>query len=113
MKSNRKGSKNTSESSMNYHNTSNDGTYSYDFKNTKGNFKKMHTKSVTANTSPVSSNVIHPNKKHIQSLNKSEIGFSQSQQCSPSLSKSHKIYQNSEKGSAPLSTLYTLAQIGK
>lgn len=77
---NRKGSKNNSDSSGNYHNISNDGNYSYDYKTSKGGYKRIHGKSVTANTSPVSSANRHlGNKKHMQSLNKSEIGFSQSQ----------------------------------
>lgn len=111
---NKKGSKNTSESSGNYHNSSRDGTYSYDYKNTKRGYKRIHGKSVTANVSPSSSNTRHSTtKKHMQSLNKSEMGFPQSQHCSPTLSKSHKIYNGKGKGSLPTNASYTLAQIGK
>jgi hypothetical protein len=39
---------------MGYHNSSNDGTYSYDYKGPKAGYKRIHGKSVTANTSPVS-----------------------------------------------------------
>lgn len=49
----------------------------------------------------------------MQSLNKSDIGFSQSQHCSPSLSQSHKFNQGVGKNSLPISTSYALAQIGK
>lgn len=104
--------KNTSESSMNYHNSSNEENYSYDYKGNKGNYKRIHGKSVTANTSPIA-NTRHPTKKHMQSLNKSEIGFSQSQNCSPTLSKSHKFYQTKGKSSLPNNASYALAQIGK
>ena len=67
---NRKRSKNTSDSSMNnYHNSSHDGNYSYDYKGSnKYKYTSMHGKSVTANTSPVSSSNRHPTKKHMQSL---------------------------------------------
>lgn len=75
----RKGSKNTSDSDINYHNSSNDGTYSYEFKGSKNNYKRIHGKSVTANTSPVSSGPRHSTKKQINSINKSDIGFFQSQ----------------------------------
>ena len=100
---------------MGYHNSSNDGTYSYDYKtNPKAGYKRMHGKSVTANTSPMSSNPRHEGaKKHMQSLNKTNIGFSHSQHVSPTLSKSHKFYQTKGKGSLPISTSYALAQIGK
>ena len=96
---------------MNYHNSSNDGANSYDYKGTKTTYKRIHGKSVTANTSPVSSHPRQSTKKHMSSLNKSEIGFSQSQHCSPTLSKSHKIYQG--KNSSKMNTAYALAQIGK
>lgn len=59
---NRKGSKNTSDSSMGYHNSSNDGTYSYDYKGSKGGYKRIHGNSVTANTSPMSNNRHSTNK---------------------------------------------------
>lgn len=97
---------------MGYHNSSHDGNYSYDYKTTKGGYKRIHGKSVTANTSPVSGHR-HATKKHMQSLNKSEMGFSHSQHVSPSLSKSHKFYPSKGKGSLPANTSYALAQIGK
>jgi hypothetical protein len=100
---------------MGYHNSSNDGTYSYDYKNNnKGGYKRMHGKSVTANTSPMSSNQRHAGtKKHMQSLNKNDIGFSHSQHVSPTISQSNKFYQSKGKSSLPTSTSYALAQIGK
>lgn len=100
---------------MGYHNSSNDGTYSYDYKsNTKGGFKRMHGKSVTANTSPISSNPRHGStKNHMQSLNKNDIGLSHSQHVSPTMPKSQKFYQTKGKGSLPINTSYALAQIGK
>jgi serine/threonine protein kinase len=97
----------------NYHNSSNEGNYSYDYKGSKYKYSNMHGKSVTANTSPVASTGRHPNKKHMQNLKKNEIGFSQSQQCSPSLSKSHKLYNSKGKANTQMSTAYALAQIGK
>ena len=99
---------------MNYHNSSNEVMYTYDYKGSKGGYKRIHGKSVTANASPVSSQNRHgTHKKHMSSLNKSEMGFSQSQHCSPSLSKSHKLYNSKGKGSLPVNTSYALAQIGK
>lgn len=111
---NRKASKNTSESSVNYHNSSSEGMYTYDYKGPKSGYKRIHGKSVTANASPVSNQHRHStNKKHMYSMNKSDIGFSQSQHCSPSLSKSHKLYSSKGKNSLPVSTSYALAHIGK
>lgn len=110
----RKRSKNTSDSSMgNYHNSSHDGNYSYDYKSTKYKYTNMHGKSVTANTSPVASTGRHPHKKQMMGMKKGEHGFSQSQQCSPTLSKSHKLYGSKGKTSSQMSTAYALAQIGK
>lgn len=74
---------------------------------------KIHGKSMTANTSPISSNNrLGSTKKHMDSLNQSSIGFSHSQHVSPSLSKSNKLYR-SKKEKLPTSATYALAQIGK
>lgn len=97
----------------NYHNTSNDGIYAYDYNGTKYKYNRMHGKSVTANTSPVASSNRASTKKHMESLNKSEIGFSQSQNCSPTISKSHKIYHHKNKSIVQMNPSYALAQIGK
>ena len=93
---------------------SNEGNYSYDYKTNKGGYKRIHGKSMTANTSPISSsNRQSHNKKHIQSLNKGSIGFSHSQHVSPSISKSSKLYRSKGKDNTPVSTSYAFAQLGK
>lgn len=111
---NRKKSKNSIDHGVGYHNLSNEGNYSYDYKNNKAGYKRMHGKSMTANTSPTSSSNRHGmNKKHMQSLNKGNIGFSHSQHVSPTLSKSNKLYRPKGKEHGPVATSYALAQIGK